>query len=71
MQINHLQRLVSNSGAQALRLAAAALRTSQSALGAYQGQACYEERYRKRVPRQLSQRANKLGMQLVAVAQPV
>ena len=35
-----------------------------------QGQAYYEERYRERVLRQLSQRANKLGMQLVAVAQP-
>ena len=92
-----------NRAAQALRLAAAALRTSQSALGAYfrrmcarmdkpkavaaaahklarliytmltkgeeytdQGQAYYEERYRERVLRQLSQRANKLGMQLVA-----
>jgi hypothetical protein len=92
--------------AQALRLAAAALRTSQSALGAYfrrmcarmdkpkavaaaahklarliytmltkgeeytdQGQAYYEERYRERVLRQLSQRANKLGMQLVAAPQ--
>jgi hypothetical protein len=89
-----------------LRLAAAALRTSQSALGAYfrrmcarmdkpkavaaaahkvarllytmltkgeeytdQGQAYYEERYRERVLRQLSQRANKLGMQLVAAPQ--
>jgi transposase len=31
-----------------------------------QGQAYYEERYRERVLRQLSQRANKLGMQLVA-----
>jgi Arc/MetJ family transcription regulator len=92
-----------NGAAQALRLAAAALRSSQSALGAYyrrmcsrmdkpkavtaaahklarliytmltkgeeytnQGQAYYEERYRERVVRQLSQRANKLGMQLVA-----
>ena len=92
--------------AQALRLAAAALSTSQSALGANfrrmcarmdkpktitaaahklarlihtmltkgeeytdQGQACNEERYRERVPRQLSQRASKLGMQLVAVPQ--
>jgi hypothetical protein len=27
-----------------------------------QGQACYEDRYRERVPHQLSQRANKLGM---------
>ena len=99
-----------NRAAQALRLAAAALRTSQSALGAYfrrmcarmcarmdkpkavaaaahklarliytmltkgeeytdQGQAHYEERYRERVLRQLSQRANKLGMQLVAAPQ--
>jgi hypothetical protein len=95
-----------NRAAQALRLAAAALRTSQSALGAYfrrmcarmdkpkavaaaahkvarllytmltkgeeytdQGQAYYEERYRERVLRQLSQRANKLGMQLVAAPQ--
>jgi len=97
-----------NRAAQALRLAAAALRTSQSALGAYfrrmcsrmdkpkavtaaahklarliytmltkgeeytdQGQNYYEQRYRERVLRQLSQRANKLGMQLVAVTQPV
>ncbi|SCC93366.1 Mobile element protein [Thiomonas sp. X19] len=95
-----------NRAAQALRLAAAALRTSQSALGAYfrrmcarmdkpkavaaaahklarliytmltkgeeytdQGQAYYEERYRERVLRQLSQRASKLGMQLVAMPQ--
>jgi len=36
-----------------------------------QGQAYYEERYRERVLRQLSQRANKLGMQLAGVAQPV
>jgi transposase len=33
-----------------------------------QGQAYYEELYRERVLRPLSQRANKLGMQLVAVA---
>jgi len=96
-----------NRAAQALRLAAAALRTSQSALGAYfrrmcsrmdkpkavtaaahklarliytmltkgeeytdQGQDYYEERYRERVLRQLSQRAQKLGMQLVAAEQP-
>ncbi|MBU1664783.1 MAG: IS110 family transposase [Gammaproteobacteria bacterium] len=88
--------------------AAQALRTSQSALGAYfrrmcsrmdkpkaataaahklarliytmltkgeeytdQGQDYYEERYRERVLRQLSQRAQKLGMQLVSVEQPV
>jgi hypothetical protein len=36
-----------------------------------QGQAYYEDRYRERAPRQMSQRANKLGMQLVSVAQPV
>ncbi len=91
-----------NRAAQALRLAAAALRSSQSALGAYfrrmcsrmdkpkavaaaahklarliytmltkgeeytdQGQDYYEERYRERVLRQLSQRASKLGMKLV------
>ncbi len=34
-----------------------------------QGAAYYEERYRERVLRQLSQRANKLGMQLVAAPQ--
>ena len=33
------------------------------------GQAYYEERYRERVLRHLRLRANKLGMQLVAVAQ--
>lgn len=91
-----------NRAAQALRLAAAALRTSQSALGAYfrrmcsrmdkpkavtaaahklarliysmltkgeeytdQGQDYFEERYRQRVLRQLSIRAEKLGMKLV------
>jgi transposase len=96
-----------NRAAQALRLAAAALRTSHSALGAYfrrmcsrmdkpkavtatahklarliyfmltkgeqytdQGQDYYEERYRERVLRQLSKRAEKLGMKLVASAQP-
>jgi hypothetical protein len=93
--------------AQALRLAAAALRSSKSALGAYfrrlcsrmdkpkaitaaahklarliytmltkgedytdQGQDYYEERYRERVLRSLSQRAAKLGMQMVPIAQP-
>jgi transposase len=98
---------VANRAAQALRMAAAALRTSQSALGAYyrrmcarmdkpkaitaaahklarliytmltkgqeytdQGQDYYEERYRQRVLRQLSQRAEKLGMKLVATGQP-
>ena len=35
-----------------------------------QRHAYYEERYRERVLRHLSQRVNKLGMQLVAVAQP-
>jgi transposase len=96
-----------NHAAQALRLAAAALRASQSSLGAYfrrmcsrmdkpkaitatahklarliytmltkgeeytdQGQDYYEERYRERVLRQLSQRAQKLGMKLVATEQP-
>lgn len=96
-----------NRAAQALRLAAAALRSSQSALGAYfrrmcarmdkpkavtaaahklarliytmltkgeeytdQGQDYYEERYRERVLRQLAQRAEKMGMKLVASEQP-
>lgn len=91
-----------NRAAQALRLAAAALRTSKSALGAYfrrmcsrmdkskavtaaahklarliyamltkgeeytdQGQDYFEERYRQRVLRNLTQRAKQLGMQLV------
>ena len=95
-----------NRAAQALRLAAAGLRASQSALGAYfrrmcarmdkpkavaatahklarliytmltkgqeytdQGEDYYEERYRQRVLRQLSQRAQKLGMKLVATEQ--
>jgi len=93
---------VSNRAAQALRIAASALRRSQSALGAYfrrmcarmykpkaitaaahklarliymmltkgeeytdQGQDYYEQRYQKRVLRQLTQRAKKLGMILV------
>ncbi len=99
---------VANRAAQVRRcaLAAAALRSSQSALGAYfrrmcsrmdkpkaitaaahklarliytmltkgeeytdQGQAYYEERYRERVLRQLSQRASKLGMKLVSEPQ--
>jgi len=100
-------RRVVNRAAPALRLAAAALRTSKSALGAYfrrmcsrmdkpkavtaaahklarliytmltkgqeytdQGQDYYEERYRERVLRALSQRAAKLGMQIVPIAQP-
>ena len=98
---------VVNRAAQALRLAAAALRSSKSALGAYyrrlcsrmdkpkavtaaahkiarliytmltrgqeytdQGQDYYEERYRERVLRALSQRAAKLGMQMVPIEQP-
>ena len=32
-----------------------------------QGQDYFEERYRERVLRQLNQRANKMGMRLVAV----
>jgi len=96
-----------NHAAQALRLAAAALRPSQSAWGAYyrrmctrmdkpkavaatahklarliytmltkgeeyvdQGQDYYEQRYRQRVLRQLSMRAEKLGMKMVAIEQP-
>jgi transposase len=98
---------VVNRAAQALRLAAAALRSSKSALGAYfrrmcsrmdkpkavtaaahklarliytmltkgeeytdKGQDYYEERYRERVLRALSQRAAKMGMQMVPIAQP-
>ena len=100
------QRVV-NRAAQALRLAAAALRSSKSALGAYfrrlcsrmdkpkavtaaahklarliytmltrgeeytdQGQDYYEQRYRQRVLRALSQRAAKLGMKMVPAQQP-
>jgi transposase len=92
-----------NRAAQAQRLAASALRTSQSALGAYfrrlcarmdkpkavtaaahklarliytmltkgeeytdQGQDYYEERYRERVLWNLTRRAEKMGMRLVA-----
>jgi transposase len=94
---------VVNRAAQALKLAAAALRSSKSALGAYfrrmcarmdkskaitaaahklarliymmltkgeeytdQGQEYYEERYRQRVLHHLAQRAEKMGMKLVA-----
>ena len=97
-----------NRAAQALRLAAAALRSSQSALGAYFRRMCarmdkpkavtaaahklarliytmltrgeeytdcgqdyFEERYRQRVLRQLTLRAEKLGMKLVASDHPV
>jgi len=100
------QRVV-NRAAQALRLAAAALRSSRSALGAYyrrlcsrmdkpkavtaaahklarliytmltrgeeytdQGQDYYEQRYRERVLRALSQRAAKLGMRMIPAEQP-
>ena len=35
-----------------------------------QGQAYYEERYRERVLHHLAQRANKMGMKLVAADQP-
>ena len=96
-----------NRASQALRLAAAALRSSKSALGAYfrrmcsrmdkpkavtaaahklarliysmltkgqeytdQGQDYYEERYRERVLRSLSQRAAKLGLKMVPIEQP-
>ena len=105
--MNSKTKRVVNRAAQALRLAAAALRSSKSALGAYfrrlcarmdkpkavtaaahklarliyimltrgeeytdQGQDYYEERYRERVLRALSQRAAKLGMKMVAVEQP-
>jgi transposase len=100
-------RRCANRAAQALRLAAAALRSSKSALGAYfrrlcsrmdkpkavtaaahklarliytlltkgeeytdQGQDYYEERYRERVLRALSQRAAKLGLKMVPIEQP-
>ena len=93
---------VANRASQAFRLAAAALRSSQSALGAYfrrlcarmdkpkavtaaahklarliytlltkgqeytdQGQDYYEERYRERVLRHLSQQAKQMGLKLV------
>jgi len=96
-----------NRAAQALRMAAASLRTSKSALGAYyrrlcarmdkakavkaaahklarliytmltkgeqytdKGQDYYEQRYRERVLKNLSQRAAKLGMKMVAIKQP-
>jgi transposase len=100
-------RRCANRAAQALRLAAAALRSSKSALGAYfrrmcshmdkpkavtaaahklarliytlltkgeeytdQGQDYFEERYRERVLRQLTQRAAKLGLSIVPTVQP-
>lgn len=98
-------RRCANRAAQALKLAAAALRSSKSALGAYyrrlcarmdkakavtaaahklarlvytmltkgeeyvdQGQDYFEERYRERVLRNITQRAAKLGMTLVPAA---
>ena len=98
---------VVNRAAQALRLAAAALRSSKSALGAYyrrlcarmdkpkaiaaaahklarliyamltkgeeyvdRGQDYYEERYRERVIRQLSQRAKSFGLKLTPTEAP-
>lgn len=97
-----------NRAAQALRLAAAGLHKSQSALGAYfrrmaarldrakaitatahklarliytmltkgeeyadQGQDYYEERYQQRVIHHLKKRAEKLGMQLVSLPEPL
>ena len=100
-------RRVANRAAQALRLAAAALRSSQSALGAHYRRLCarmdkgravaaaahklarlicavltkaeeytdagqdyFEERYRERVLRNLTERARKLGMQIVPATQP-
>ena len=105
--MNGKTKRVANRAAQALRLAAAALRSSKSALGAYfrrmsarmdkpkaiaaaahklarliytmltkgeeytdLGQDYFEERYRERVLRQLTQRATKMGMKLVAAEQP-
>ena len=99
-------RRCANHAAQALRLAAAALHTNRSALGAYfrrlcarmgkpqavaaaahklarliytmltkgqeytdQSQDYYEARYSERVVRQLSQRAQKIGMKLVVAEQ--
>jgi transposase len=51
---------VANRAAQALKLAAAALR----------GQAYYEQRYRQRVVAHLGRRAQQLGMQVVPIAAP-
>jgi len=101
-------RRCANRAAQAFRLAAAGLRPSRSALGAYyrrmcshmdkakavtaaahklarlvytmltkgeeytdQGQDYFEDRYRERVVRQLTQRAAKLGLSIVPITQPV
>ncbi len=68
-----------NRAAQALRLAAAAHKLARLIYTMLtkgeectdQGQDYYEERSREWVLRQLSQRAQKLGMQLVAAEQPV
>ncbi|GHU07980.1 hypothetical protein FACS1894158_16890 [Betaproteobacteria bacterium] len=85
-----IKLLHANRTAQSLRLAAA-LRSSQFALGAYFRRMCarmdkpkaitaaahklarliyYEERYRERMLRNLTQRAEKMGMKLVALEQP-
>lgn len=100
--LSNASKRTANRAAQALKIAAANLRTSQSALGAYyrrlcarmdkpraitacahklarliytmltqgeeyvdQGQAQYEERYRQRVIRSLTKRAEQLGFQLL------
>lgn len=99
-------RRTTNRAAQALKMAAVSLRSSQSAFGAYyrrlcarmdkakavttcahklawliyamitkgeayvdQGQAHYEENYRQRVLRNLTQRAGQLGFELAPVGQ--
>ena len=96
-----------NRATQALKLAAAALRSSRSALGAYYRRLCarmdkgkavtaavhklarliyamlskgeeytdagqdyFEERYRERVLRNLTERAKKLGMKMIPAEQP-
>ncbi len=69
---------VANRAAQALRLAAAAHKLARLIYTMLtkgeeytdQGQDYYEERYRERVLRQLAQRAEKMGMKLVATEQP-
>jgi transposase len=104
--LSSTSKRTANRAAQALRMAAANLRNSQSALGAYyrrlcgrmdkpraitacahklarliytlmtkgeayvdQGQAQYEERYRQRVIKALTRKAQQLGLQLVPVAE--
>ena len=64
---------VANRAAQALRLAAAALCNSQSALGAYFRRMCARMDKPKAVTaaaHKLAQRAEKPGMKLVATEQP-